>query len=204
MVALNGLEVMTFLVERMKDDFRPYLSSVIPVVTDRLGDSKDAVREKAQLLLSTLMENSITPNNMFERLLPAFSHKNGKVREEVMTCLQNTLNNHGATSVTVSRLVPHIVKLLSDPTALVRDCAFNTLVECYKHYGDRLRADLSKKHNIPPAKLPALMTRFDDVRDTGLMLPSATSVTGPAEGEYSFICMIHFELWSRVVSEWLS
>ncbi|XP_071512314.1 CLIP-associating protein 1-A isoform X6 [Panulirus ornatus] len=182
-VTLNGLEVMTFLVERMKEDFRPYLSSVIPAVTDRLGDSKDAVREKAQLLISTLMDHVVTPNSMFERLMPAFSHKNGKVREEAMSCLQNTLTNHGASSVTVSRLIPHIVKLLSDPTAMVRDCAFNTLVECYKHYGDRLRADLSKKHNIPPAKLPALMTRFDEVRDTGLMLPSATTATGTIEGK---------------------
>lgn len=181
-VALNGLEVMTFLVERMEGDFRPYLSSVTPAATDRLGDSKDAVREKAQMLLSSMMEYVVTPNSMFERLIPAFSHKNGKVREEVMTCLQNTLNNHGAASVTVSRLVPHIVKLLSDPTALVRDCAFNTLVECYKHYGDRLRADLTKKHNVPPSKLPALVTRFDEVRETGMLLPTATAVSGFMEG----------------------
>ncbi|KAK8736518.1 hypothetical protein OTU49_005051 [Cherax quadricarinatus] len=182
-VTLNGLEVMTFLVERMKEDFRPYLSSVIPAVTDRLGDSKDAVREKAQLLLSTLMDHVLSPNSMFDRLMPAFSHKNGKVREEVMTCLQNTLTNHGASSVTVSRLIPHIVKLLSDPTAMVRDCAFNTLVECYKHYGERLRADLTKKHNIPPAKLPALMTRFDEVRDTGLMFPTASTTISTIEGK---------------------
>ncbi|KAK8391267.1 hypothetical protein O3P69_017127 [Scylla paramamosain] len=182
-VALNGLEVMTFLVERMNHDFRPYLSSVTPAATDRLGDSKDAVREKAQMLLSSMMENVVPPNSMFERLIPAFSHKNGKVREEVMNCLQNTLNNHGASSVTVSRLVPHIVKLLSDPTALVRDCAFNTLVECYKHYGERLRIDLSKKHNVPPSKLPALMTRFDEVRETGILLPSAITASGYAEGK---------------------
>lgn len=36
-VTLNGLEVMTFLVDRMKEDFRPYLSSVVPSVADRLG-----------------------------------------------------------------------------------------------------------------------------------------------------------------------
>ncbi|XP_066957432.1 CLIP-associating protein 1 isoform X32 [Macrobrachium rosenbergii] len=182
-VTLNGIEITTFLVERMKEDFRPYLGGVIPPIIDRLGDSKDAVREKAQVLISALMVHVLSPNSMFERLIPAFAHKNGKVREEVMACLQNALNNHGAGSITVSRLVPHIVKLLSDPTAPVRDCAFNTLVECYKHYGDRLRADLSKKHNIPPAKLPALMTRFDEVRDTGLLLPTATSLTGTGEGK---------------------
>ena len=54
--------------------------------------------------------------------------------------------------MTVSRLIPHIVKLLSDPTGPVRDCAFNTLVEAYKHYGERLRQDLSKKYNVPPGK----------------------------------------------------
>ncbi|CAL4074497.1 unnamed protein product, partial [Meganyctiphanes norvegica] len=76
---------------------------------------------------------------------------------------------------TVSRLIPHIVKLLSDPTATVRDCAFNTLVECYKHYGDRLRIDLTKKYNLPAARVPPLMTRFDEVRDTGLMMTTASA-----------------------------
>nr|XP_045589562.1 CLIP-associating protein 1-A-like [Procambarus clarkii] len=146
---------MTFLVERMKEDFRPYLSSVIPAVTDRLGKS----------LLSLSVVSGISKALLLLLDLPYM-----------------IIINHGASSVTVSRLIPHIVKLLSDPTAMVRDCAFNTLVECYKHYGERLRADLTKKHNIPPAKLPGLMTRFDDIRDTGLMLPTATTATGTIEG----------------------
>lgn len=49
-VALNGLEVMTFLVERMREDFRPYLSSVVPVVTDRLG--KHTTHSPSMCLLS--------------------------------------------------------------------------------------------------------------------------------------------------------
>ena len=59
---------------------------------------------------------------------------------------------HGASAVTISRLIPHVIKLLSDPTGTVRDCAFNTLVEAYKHYGERLRIDLQKKFSIPPGK----------------------------------------------------
>jgi CLIP-associating protein 1/2 len=59
---------------------------------------------------------------------------------------------HGAQSLSVSRLVPSIVKLLGDPTSTVRDTAFNTLVEVYRHVGDRLRVDLQKKHNVPASK----------------------------------------------------
>ena len=56
------------------------------------GDSKEVVREKAQLLILKLMERDvITPQGLFEKLTPAFSHKNGKIREEVMNCLQTTL-----------------------------------------------------------------------------------------------------------------
>lgn len=55
------------------------------------GDSKDSVREKSQVLLDKLMENCISPQHMFDRLGPAFSHKNGKIREELMECLQRTL-----------------------------------------------------------------------------------------------------------------
>ncbi|KAA0186599.1 hypothetical protein HAZT_HAZT004749 [Hyalella azteca] len=60
--------------------------------------------------------------------------------------------SHGAGAVTISRLLPHVVKLLGDPGAPVRDTAFNTLVEAYRHYGDRLRTDLANKYPVPPAK----------------------------------------------------
>ncbi|KAB7496078.1 CLIP-associating protein [Armadillidium nasatum] len=184
-VVLNGLDIMYLLVQKMGEDFKHYISSVIPPTIDRLGDSKDAVREKAQLLLSTFMVSVVSPNLLLEKLIPAFSHKNGKVREEAMYCLQNTLNTHGAATITISRLMPHVIKLLSDPTATVRDCAFNTIIEAYKHYGERLRLDLQKKFSLPPAKLPALMTRCDEVRDTGLLLPGATtSVLASENGKY--------------------
>ena len=54
--------------------------------------------------------------------------------------------------MTISRLLPHLVRLLSDPAAPVRDMAFNTLVEAYRHYGDRLRTDLATKYQLPPSK----------------------------------------------------
>lgn len=65
-----------------------------------------------------------------------------------------------------------IVILLGDPTVSVRDAAFQTLVEIYKHVGDRLRIDLRKKE-IPPQKLAILEQKFDEVKSDGLLMPSA-------------------------------
>lgn len=63
--------------------------------------------------------------------------------------------------------------LLGDPTATVRDAATQTLVEIYKHVGDRLRSDLRKK-DVPTSKLSVLEAKFDEARNDGLLLPSAT------------------------------
>lgn len=64
--------------------------------------------------------------------------------------------------------------LLSDPTPAVRDAAIQTLVEVYKHVGDKLRPDLRKK-NVPANKLALLEQKFDEVKSDDLLLPSAQS-----------------------------
>jgi CLIP-associating protein 1/2 len=83
-VSQNGIDAMTYLVDTMAVDFHPYNSTVLPPIIGRLGDSKDAVREKAQLLILKLMEHDVITPSLFEKLTPAFSHKNGNIREEVM------------------------------------------------------------------------------------------------------------------------
>lgn len=59
----------------------------------RLGDSKDSVREKAEDFILKLMEWSIQPQILWERLLSAFVHRNNKVREEIHKILIVTLNS---------------------------------------------------------------------------------------------------------------
>ncbi|XP_046398515.1 CLIP-associating protein 1 isoform X13 [Ischnura elegans] len=186
-VVQNGLEAIGFLVEKMRHDFKPYIPTVLPLIADRLGDSKDQVRDKSQHLILRVMDCVLTPQQTFDRLMPCFTHKNGKVREEAMICLQNTLDEYGAHSIAVSRVVPHIVRLLGDPTSSVRDAAFNTLVITYRHVGDRLRLDLQRKQHaaVPPAKMQALMAKFDELKESGDLLESATTeahLTGDSQG----------------------
>lgn len=67
--------------------------------------------------------------------------------------------------------------MLSDPTVTVRDTALSTLVDLYKHVGEKLRIDIQKKNLVPAARLPGLLSRFDEVRNAGELLPTAFSGT---------------------------
>ncbi|CAH0551193.1 unnamed protein product [Brassicogethes aeneus] len=173
-VSSNGIEAMTYLIDRLGTDFRPYLQTVLQNVIDRLGDAKDTVREKAQLLILKILErNVVSPHTLLEKLTPGFTHKNAKIREEILRCLVNILNEHGAQSLALSKFIPDIVKLLSDPTSTVRDTAFITLVDLYKHVGEKLRSDLQRRNLVPQAKWSILLARFDEVKNSGELMQSA-------------------------------
>ncbi|CAG0896905.1 unnamed protein product [Darwinula stevensoni] len=170
----TALEILNLLVLRLRDDFRPYLSSLLPQIVDRLGDQKDVVRSAAQTLLSSLMEHTSSPQVMLEKMNNSFSHKNGKIREELLVCLQNALNRFGSSALSLSKLVPAIIKLLGDPAAPVREAALMTLIVMYRHVGERLRLDLTRKHNVPPAKMQLLNAKFDEEKASGNLMPTAT------------------------------
>lgn len=83
-------------------------------------------------------------------------------------------SRYGTQNLSVKTYIQPIVDLLSDPTPAVRDAAIQTLVEVYKHVGDKLRPDLRKK-NVPANKLALLELKFDEVKSDDLLLPSASS-----------------------------
>ncbi|XP_044007569.1 CLIP-associating protein 1-like isoform X2 [Aphidius gifuensis] len=175
-IVQNGLEILTQIADRMGSDFRPYISTIIQPTIDRLGDSKDVTREKARLVLLKIMERgSMTPQQLLDRLHPVFNHKNTKLREEALILLTTTLDEHGADEMALSAVIPSLVKVLSDPNEKVRETAVNTLVKIYTHVGERFKADLQRKHNVPQAKLQLLIERFEQVKADGDLLPSAMS-----------------------------
>lgn len=172
-IAQRALEAFTELIVRLGQDFNAYTSTILPHVVDRLGDSRDTVREKAQLLLHKLMEcRVVSPQSMLDKLTVCFKHKNAKVREEFLQTIINALNEYGTQSLSVKMYIQPIVLLLGDPTPTVRDAAVQTLVEIYKHVGDKLRTDL-RKRDVPASKFVILEQKFDEARNDGLLLPSA-------------------------------
>uniref|UniRef100_A0A3Q0TGS0 Cytoplasmic linker associated protein 1a n=1 Tax=Amphilophus citrinellus TaxID=61819 RepID=A0A3Q0TGS0_AMPCI len=158
-VALLGLDLLSALVTRLQERFRAQVGTVLPSLIDRLGDAKDQVRETDQTLLLKIMEQAATPQYVWDRMLGGFKHKNNRTREGVCLCLIATLNTYGAQGLTLSKIVPHICNLLGDPTSQVRDGAMSCLVEIYRHVGERVRLDLSKK-GLPQSRLKQLQPFF--------------------------------------------
>ncbi|XP_051885210.1 CLIP-associating protein 1a [Pristis pectinata] len=173
-VALFGIEILSTLITRLQDHFKTHIGTVLPSLIDRLGDAKDQVREQDQSLLLKIMELSATPQYVWERMLGGFKHKNFRTREGICLCLISTLNTYGAHSLTLSKIVPHICNLLGDPNSQVRDAAINSLVEIYKHVGERVRADLHKK-GLPQSRLNVIFAKFDEVQKSGNMILSSAT-----------------------------
>ncbi|XP_066881939.1 CLIP-associating protein 1 isoform X8 [Kogia breviceps] len=171
-VVLLGMDILSSLVTRLQDRFKAQIGTVLPSLIDRLGDAKDSVREQDQALLLKIMDQAANPQYVWDRMLGGFKHKNFRTREGTCLCLVATLNASGAHTLTLSKIVPHICNLLGDPNSQVRDAAINSLVEIYRHVGERVRADLSKK-GLPQSRLNVIFTKFDEVQKSGNMIQSA-------------------------------
>ncbi|XP_041925913.1 CLIP-associating protein 1a isoform X34 [Alosa sapidissima] len=173
-LALLGMDILSALLNRLQDRFRGQVSTVLPSLMDRLGDAKDQVRDQDQTLLLKIMDQAANPQYVWDRMLGGFKHKNNRTREGVCLCLIGTLNAYGAQALTLSKIVPHICSLLGDPTSQVRDAAMSCLVEIYRHVGERVRTDLTKK-GLPQSRLNVIFSRFDEVQRSGNMIPSSSS-----------------------------
>ncbi|NXI58037.1 CLAP2 protein, partial [Chloroceryle aenea] len=173
-VALLGLDVLGAFVDRLSGRFKSYIGTVLLPLIDRMGDAKDQVREQAQNLILKLMDKAAPPMYIWERLAVGFKHKNYRSREGVCLCLTATLNIYGAQPLTLSKLVPHLCTAFGDSNSQVRDAAILAIVEVYRHVGDKVRIDLTKR-GIPPGRLQTIFAKFDEVRNTGNMILSNIS-----------------------------
>ncbi|NXY74811.1 CLAP2 protein, partial [Glareola pratincola] len=171
-VALLGLDVLGAFVDRLSGRFKSYIGTVLLPLIDRMGDAKDQVREQAQNLILKLMDEAAPPMYIWERLAVGFKHKNYRSREGVCLCLIATLNIYGAQPLILSKLVPHLCTAFGDSNSQVRDAAILAIVEVYRHVGEKVRIDLTKR-GIPPGRLQTIFAKFDEVRNSGNMILSS-------------------------------
>ncbi|NXO71340.1 CLAP2 protein, partial [Phainopepla nitens] len=173
-VALLGLDVLGAFVDRLSGRFKPYIGTVLLPLIDRMGDAKDQVREQAQNLILKLMCEAAPPMYIWERLAVGFKHKNYRSREGVCLCLVATLNIYGAQPLILSKLVPHLCIAFGDSNSQVRDAAILAIVEVYRHVGEKVRIDLTKR-GIPPGRLQTIFAKFDEIRNSDNMILSNIS-----------------------------
>uniref|UniRef100_A0A672LK52 TOG domain-containing protein n=1 Tax=Sinocyclocheilus grahami TaxID=75366 RepID=A0A672LK52_SINGR len=180
-VALLGIDIVSAFVDRMTDRFRGYIITVVPALVDRLGDAKDQVREQSQALILKLMEQTATPMYVWERLFSGFKHKNFRSREGLCLCLVATLNAYGAQPLSLSKFVPHLCSLTGDQNPQVREAAMTSLVEVYRHVGEKVRIDLNKR-DLPSARLVYFTVKcanrsFDDDDSVDGSRPSSAQLS---------------------------
>ncbi|NXI80303.1 CLAP2 protein, partial [Rhipidura dahli] len=173
-VSLLGLDVLGAFVDRLSGRFKPYIGTVLLPLIDRMGDAKDQVREQAQNLILKLMSEAAPPMYIWERLAVGFKHKNYRSREGVCLCLVATLNIYGAQPLILSKLVPHLCVAFGDSNSQVRDAAILAIVEVYRHVGEKVRIDLTKR-GIPPGRLQTIFAKFDEIRNSDNMILSSVS-----------------------------
>ncbi|XP_046974847.1 CLIP-associating protein isoform X2 [Vanessa cardui] len=181
-VAQSGLEVISALAERMGHEFSHYVPNVLPHIIDRLADTKEGVRVAARTCVAALSDSrAVAPRALLARLAPALQHKAPHAREEALRCVAALLHEHGAAELQLRGAIPSLAALVADPNGAVRDAAMQLLVDVYRHVGERLRQDLKKKELVPAQKLAILEQKFDEAREAGLLLPSATQGTDEAD-----------------------
>ncbi|EGD72568.1 hypothetical protein PTSG_00593 [Salpingoeca rosetta] len=136
-----------------------------------------------------MMNESSTPHTIVAPLLKDLEHRNWRVRASLLSLFLATLERHGVADVHVSRLVDKAMTLLSDRNEVVRDNAFDFLVEAYRHVGAPVRKALQRSKAVPQQKLARLLDTFEELRHSGTMLgdddgsspPSTASATTAPE-----------------------
>ncbi|KAF8392084.1 hypothetical protein HHK36_022425 [Tetracentron sinense] len=98
-----------------------HFNAIVPAVVDRLGDSKQPVRDAARRLLLTLMEVS-SPTIIVERTGSyAWMHKSWRVREEFARTVSSAIGLFASTELPLQRVI--LPPMLNDSNHGVREAA---------------------------------------------------------------------------------
>ena len=140
-------------------------------------DTRGQIRELALTAVSALMSDAAPPMQVMEYLMPGLKHRNPKIKVNVLGIIEQALDKfasaiifisclnwcprHGAASLTISKMTVDMCALVSDPNAEVREAAGNTVVQVFRHVGERFRTDIEKRDAIPMARRTHIFQQFD-------------------------------------------
>eukprot|EP01048_Picozoa_sp_COSAG05_P008343 COSAG05_NODE_630_length_8210_cov_5.004563_4_plen_730_part_00 len=164
-VCSSSLGIMGMVIDQMGKGFAPYVGTVLPGVSAKLGDAKEPTRAAANSTLESIMD-VVGASEVFETLLPKFADKNWRLKAELAACVTRGVSGPRSSEMPVERLTPKVVSLLGDGKPDVRDEALETLVALYRFQGPGLRKEL-QKHKLRAAHKSQLDSRFAEVDANG-------------------------------------
>ncbi|KAH6607623.1 heat repeat containing, partial [Trichoderma cornu-damae] len=197
-LATAGFTALNHLFTRMSRQEPKHLikeaARTLPLVVEKLGDSKDKPRALAMQSLNTLY--GVAPADV-ERSIrnTAMVGKNPRAKEASMQWLLETHQQHG---LPFRGYVPLLMDLLEDADGMVRDTAKSTVIELFKNAPGAAKSDLKrqlKNFKVRPAIEQAIVKalapagpRSDTPSDAGAApaaprpaLSAAPSSVAPSE-----------------------
>ncbi|CAD6196018.1 unnamed protein product [Caenorhabditis auriculariae] len=165
-VSLVALEILQTGLDVSGDVLAPYYFDRLSSIVERLGDSKQPVRDAAVYVLLTLayLENS-SPNILMDRLMAGnngFSHKQWLVKVGCLHILREFLSSsYFSIAGQVNALIPRICQMTSDSNSEVRDAATNTLVDIMVAGGPATVEMIQNSRLVPDQKMTVLLQRYE-------------------------------------------
>ncbi|KAL7937921.1 clasp N terminal domain-containing protein [Trichoderma chlorosporum] len=144
-LATAGFTALNHLFTRMSRQEPKYLAKeatrTLPLVIEKLGDSKDKPRALAMQSLNTLY--AAAPADV-ERSIrnTAMASKNPRAKEASM---QWILETHQQQGMPFRAYVPNLIDLLEDADGMVRDTAKTTVIELFKNAPGAAKSDLKRQ-----------------------------------------------------------
>ncbi|XP_019444405.1 PREDICTED: CLIP-associated protein-like isoform X1 [Lupinus angustifolius] len=163
-VSQGALQALASAAVLSGDHFKLHFNALVPAVVDRLGDSKQPVRDAARRLLLTLMEVS-SPTIIVERAGSfAWAHRSWRVREEFTRTVTSAIDLFASTELPLQRAIfPPVLHLLNDPNPSVREAAILCIEEMYVQAGPQFRDEL-QRHNLPSSLVKDINARLEGIQ----------------------------------------
>ncbi|XP_031405587.1 CLIP-associated protein-like isoform X2 [Punica granatum] len=162
-VSQGALQALASAAVLSAEHLQLHLSALVPAVVERLGDSKQPVRDASRRLLLTLMEVS-SPTIIVERAGSyAWVHKGSKVREEFARTVTSAIGLFASTELPLQRaILPPILQMLKDSNHGVREAAILCIEEMYKQAGSQFNDELRRYH-LPGSMVKEINARLERI-----------------------------------------
>eukprot|EP00798_Chlamydomonas_sp_ICE-L_P002324 gene2324-8616_t len=161
-VAHQTLQILSVIINKGEEGIKPYTSSILPPVVERLADTRQPVRQEACEVLLNMLK-AMRPDYVLQKMARYWSHRHWKA-------IARGIPNLFASKDQNSYLITQVVNLVEDPNEIVRAAAIDCLREIYRVLGEPL-VDNLKSQSIRPAAMRELILRLDEVAPTHLALP---------------------------------
>ncbi|KAM3723585.1 Protein CLASP-1 [Dirofilaria immitis] len=178
-VALLAVEIIDVAIEVSADVILPYLLDRATALVERLGDSKQSVREAMVQLLAALANTPhYSPQAVLERISFGLNHRQWLVRIGIMNVIRIVLEHQKRLiEPQIHRMIPTLCHLIVDPNIDVREVAASTLIVIFWHLGENVLVSIGKRQLIPEPKFQMLMARFNEAQMNGNYTSNKTLTT---------------------------